>query len=277
MRPERSNVSSGGSIVRIRGRGALVELSSGHDVASSAVAPNGQQLPALTSIPARDLTVAHPESQSPAVEKGKGKKGRRKARAAWISFVGRIVAQVIGAAATIAFGLYMVNRAGQTSNVKKAIAAARSESPAAVATQPIAGRSVAVLPLQNFSSRADQEFFADGLTEALIAELTRVPDLRVISRTSSMAFKGQRAPLPDIARALGARFVVEGSIARDGDLVRVTAQLIDANRDEHVWADSYERPARHVLAVQSEVSAAIADSVRKALRSTKDAAGGLAQ
>jgi TolB-like protein len=271
MGAERSQVSSSGAIVRIRGRVLTGEEGPAYQDASSAVdrTMQGHRLPVL----------AHSASHVPAdreVKEAKGKKGRRKARAAWISFVGRIIAQVVGAAATIILGLYVVNRSGQTSNVKKALAAARSESRvSAPAVRPMGNRSVAVLPLENFSPDGNQQYFADSLTEAVIANLTQVSGLRVISRTSSMVFKGQRKSLPDIAQELGARYVIEGSIARDGDTVRVTAQLIDATRDEHVWAESYERPLGHPLAVQSEVSAAIADGVRKALQAVKELDAGL--
>jgi TolB-like protein len=273
MGAERTDVSSAGGIVRIRGR-ALTAEDSPASLATSAVGTvHGQKPLTLARSGPHDLTGLHPDidGATPPPGKGKGNKARRKARAAWISFVGRIIAQIVGAAATITFGLYVVNRTGQTANLKKALTAARGDTPASVpAPRPVGSRSVAVLPLQNFSPDRDQEYFADSLTEALIADLTQVSGLHVISRTSSMAFKGQRRSLPAIAQELGVRFVVEGSIARHGDRVRVTAQLIDAARDEHVWAQSYERTVRHVLAVQTEVSAAIAHGVRRALLSMKD-------
>jgi len=278
MGVERSQVSSAGAIVHIRGRVLTGDEPPPYLDASSAVERQGHTLPALAHSAPHDLSGLDQDIPQPdaAVERPKGKKGRRKARSAWISFVGRIIAQIVGAAATITFGLYVVNRSGQTSNVKKAFAAARSESRVSVpAARPMGNRSVAVLPLQNFSSDREQEYFADSLTEAVIANLSQVSGLRVISRTSSMVFKGQQKPLPDIAQELGARFVIEGSIARDRNTVRVTAQLIDATRDEHLWAENYERPLDRPLAVQSEVSAAIADAVRKALQSIKEMEAGL--
>jgi serine/threonine-protein kinase len=123
-------------------------------------------------------------------------------------------------------------------------------------------RSLAVLPLENLSGDPAQEFFADGMTEALIARLAQIRALRVISRTSAMQYKGARKPLPEIARALHVDAVVEGSVVRIGSRVRVTAQLIDAATDQHVWVQSYERDADDVLALQAEVAKAIAEEVR---------------
>ncbi len=122
-------------------------------------------------------------------------------------------------------------------------------------------RSIAVLPLENLSGDPDQDFFADGTTEALIATLARLDGLDVISRTSVMQYKGVRRSLPEIARELGVDAVVEGSIVRVGGRVRVTVQLIDARTDKHLWADSYEREVRDILKLQGELAHAIAREV----------------
>jgi serine/threonine protein kinase/Tfp pilus assembly protein PilF len=122
--------------------------------------------------------------------------------------------------------------------------------------------SIAVLPLENLSRHPDQEYFADGMTEALITNLAQIRALRVVSRTSVMQYKGARKPLPEIARALQADAVVEGAVARFGDRVRVTAQLIESATDRHLWARSYERNVRDVLALQAEVAQAIAEEIR---------------
>ena len=122
--------------------------------------------------------------------------------------------------------------------------------------------SIAVLPLANLTGLPEQEFFVDGMTEALISTLAQLRALRVISRTSIMRYKGTTVPLPEIARALDVDAVVEGSVTRSADRVRVTAQLIDARTDHHLWARSYERDAHDVLALQSEVARAIADEIR---------------
>jgi TolB-like protein/Tfp pilus assembly protein PilF/tRNA A-37 threonylcarbamoyl transferase component Bud32 len=127
--------------------------------------------------------------------------------------------------------------------------------------------SLAVLPLENLMGDPKQEYFVDGMTEALIADLGQISSLRVISRTSVMRFKGTRPPggLPEIARQLNVDAVIEGSVLRGGDRVRITAQLIDARADRHLWAESYERDLRDILALQSEVAGAIANKIQGAL------------
>jgi TolB-like protein/DNA-binding SARP family transcriptional activator/Flp pilus assembly protein TadD len=122
-------------------------------------------------------------------------------------------------------------------------------------------RRIAVLPLANLSGDTAQEYFADAMTEVLITELARVDEARVTSRTSVMQYKDVRKPLPEIARALNVDAVVEGSVMRVGDRVRVTAQLIRAANDEHLWADSYDRDVRDVLALQDEIARAIAKRI----------------
>jgi len=122
--------------------------------------------------------------------------------------------------------------------------------------------SIAILPLQNLSGDPRQEYFADAMTEELIADLGQVAALRVISRTSAMTYKDTKKTLPQIARELGVDTVVEGSVMREGKQVRITAQLIDAATDRHLWAHSYVRDLNNVLALQGEVAQAIADQVR---------------
>src|SRR5205814_8702563 len=112
-------------------------------------------------------------------------------------------------------------------------------------------RSLAVLPLENLSHDPEQEYFADGLTEALITTLAKIGDLRVVSRTSAMQYKGVHKPLREIARELEVDTIVEGTVLRAGRRVRITAQLIDARKDSHLWAESYERDLRNVLALQT--------------------------
>jgi adenylate cyclase len=122
--------------------------------------------------------------------------------------------------------------------------------------------SIAVLPLDNFSGDPNQEYFSDGLTDELTTDLATISALRVISRGSVMQYKGaHRPPTPEIAKALNVDAVVEGSVMRVGDKVRVTAQLIDAPNDKHLWAKSYERDSRDVLAMQDEVALAIAREI----------------
>jgi len=123
-------------------------------------------------------------------------------------------------------------------------------------------RALAVLPLENLSRDPEQEYFAEGLTEALITTLAKIGELRVVSRTSAMLYKGVRKPLREIARELEVDAIVEGTVLRAGRRVRVTAQLIDAPKEMHLWAESYERDLRDVLALQAEVAQAIAREIR---------------
>lgn len=126
-------------------------------------------------------------------------------------------------------------------------------------------QSLAVLPLVNLSGDSSQDYFADGMTEALITNLSKIRALKVISRTSVMQYKGARKPLPQIARELGVDGVLEGSVQRSGGRVQVTAQLINAATDTHVWAETYERDLRDVLVLQSEVASTVAREIRVAL------------
>ncbi|MCZ6776086.1 MAG: tetratricopeptide repeat protein [Ignavibacteria bacterium] len=121
--------------------------------------------------------------------------------------------------------------------------------------------SIAVLPLDNLSGNPKQEYFADGMTEALIADLSRISSLRVISRRSVMQYKGVHKPLTEIARELNVAAIVVGSVFQDGERVRITVQLIEAARDRHLWAKEYDRDLRDILALQSEVARAIAREI----------------
>ncbi|MBI3474800.1 MAG: winged helix-turn-helix domain-containing protein [Acidobacteria bacterium] len=137
-------------------------------------------------------------------------------------------------------------------------------------------RSLAVLPLENLSGDT-QDYFADGMTDELITDLAQISALRVISRTSVMPYKGARRPLPVIARELNVDAIVEGTVLHSGNQVRITAQLIQASTDKHLWAESYQGDLRNTLSLQKQVASAIADQIRieltpneqAALRSTK--------
>lgn len=133
---------------------------------------------------------------------------------------------------------------------------------------PSAITSVAVLPLENISGSPEQEYFADGLTESLITALAKMPGLRVISRTSVMQYKRARKTLPQIVSELRVEALVAGSVLRVGDRVRITAELIEATSDQHLWAESYERDLRDILNLQSEVAHAIAGEIRRTLSPT---------
>jgi TolB-like protein/DNA-binding winged helix-turn-helix (wHTH) protein/Tfp pilus assembly protein PilF len=125
--------------------------------------------------------------------------------------------------------------------------------------------SLVVLPLENLSGDKDQAYFADGMTDDLIANLAKIRSLRVISRSTAMAYKGTHKPLPQIANELSVDAVVEGTVMRVGNRVRITAELVQVSTDQHLWADTYESPIGDVLALQNRVSSAIVDEIRISL------------
>jgi TolB-like protein/DNA-binding winged helix-turn-helix (wHTH) protein/Flp pilus assembly protein TadD len=143
----------------------------------------------------------------------------------------------------------------------------RSRGPA-----PTGIRSLAVLPLDNLSGDASENYFADGMTDELITDLAQISALRVISRTSVMVYKGARKPLPQIARELNVDAIVEGTVLHAGDRVRITAQLIEASTDKHLWSQSYEGDLRDTLTLQKKVASAIADQIRINLTPREQAA-----
>ncbi len=130
----------------------------------------------------------------------------------------------------------------------------------AMANPPL--RSIAVLPLENLSGDPSQEYFVDGMTDELITDLAKVGALRVTSRTSVMRYKGAKKSLPEIARELNVDGIIEGSVVRSGNRVRITAQLLNGPTDRHLWAETYDRNLGDVLKLQSEVAEAIAQQVR---------------
>ena len=161
----------------------------------------------------------------------------------WIS------ATAIGAALAIAATLYALNVAGLRGRTFGNTAPPHIES-------------IAVLPLENLSGDPEQKYLADGMTEELITDLGRSSSLRVISRTSVMRYEGTRKSLPEIARELHVDAIVEGTVLRSGNKVRITANLLHAPTDRHLWAASYERDMRDVLTLQDEIATAIANQVR---------------
>ena len=132
-------------------------------------------------------------------------------------------------------------------------------------------RSIAVLPLQNLSGDPSQEFLADGMTEELITELSRIEPLRVISHTSVMDYKGTKKHLPEIAKELNVDSILEGSVIRENDNVRVTVQLLDGPADRHLWSEEYERPLNGVLNLQRDVAKAVASEIRVKLTPVQQA------
>jgi TolB-like protein len=147
------------------------------------------------------------------------------------------------------------------------------ETRATAGTAPaVEGKSVAVLAFANLSNDADNEFFSDGISEELINVLVRVPGLKVTARTSAFHFKGKNTPIPEIARQLGVAYVVEGSVRKAGDRVRITAQLIKAADGFHVWSDTFTRDLKDIFAVQDEIAGLIAKNLSLTLGATVRAA-----
>jgi len=143
--------------------------------------------------------------------------------------------------------------------------------------QPLTGtaipeKSVAVLPFTDLSEKHDQEYFSDGLTEELIDALTKVPNLRVPARTSSFSFKGKAVTIGEIARALGVTHVLEGSVRKSGERLRITAQLVRADNGYHVWSETYDRDARDIFAVQDDITRAVTGQLRTTLLGTEASA-----
>jgi TolB-like protein/cytochrome c-type biogenesis protein CcmH/NrfG len=140
------------------------------------------------------------------------------------------------------------------------------EAPSAdVGSKTIDLRSIAVLPFDNLSNDPENEYFSDGITEDILTHLSRIGSLRVTSRTSAMAYKGTRKQMGEIAAELSVGTVLEGSVRRAGDRVRVTAQLIDASTDKHLWADTYDRDLEDIFEVQSAIAEMIAGALRAEL------------
>lgn len=139
---------------------------------------------------------------------------------------------------------------------------ARQEGRAEMAMEAYGDHSIAVLPFANLSSDPEQEYFSDGITEEILNLLARVPDLRVISRTSAFSFKGRNLKAGEIARELQVRYILEGSVRRSDDRVRITTQLIEASSDRHLWAESYERPAGDIFAIEDEIAESVLPAIR---------------
>src|SRR5579885_3188263 len=121
--------------------------------------------------------------------------------------------------------------------------------------------SLAVLPLEDLSAEHSEEYLSEGLTDELITDLAKLPGFRIISRTSTMQYEGTRKTVPQIARELGVDEVVEGTVLRSGNRMRMRVQLIQGSTDEHVWAESYERDVRDILSLQSEVARSVAAQI----------------
>ncbi len=173
---------------------------------------------------------------------------------------------LVGVIALVA-GAWFAGR--QSAPAVTADAAARSEDGAradadatSTATTGPAPESIAVLPFVNMSSDPEQEYFSDGISEELLNLLAQIPDLQVTSRSSAFSFKNQDLDIPEIARRLNVAHVLEGSVRKSGDQVRITAQLIDARSDTHLWSNTWDRTLDDIFAVQDEIAADVAEQLQ---------------
>jgi serine/threonine protein kinase/TolB-like protein len=176
--------------------------------------------------------------------------------------------------ATMGYALYRESRSQVTVIGPKTLAVAAAPTTAStVAAFAPPAHSIAVLPFVNLSGDASQEYFSDGLTEELIDKLTNIADLRVPARTSSFYFKGKQATIADIAKALGVAHVLEGSVRKSGNRLRVTAQLIQADNGFHLWSETYDRQLDDIFNVQDEIATAVVGALKLKLleaSTTKD-------
>jgi TolB-like protein/Flp pilus assembly protein TadD len=179
---------------------------------------------------------------------------------------GRKLLAVAAVVAALALGLFLVQFARRVSTSKQ-------DSTAGAPAQSIPEKSIAVLPFSNLSAQADNGFFTDGIQDEILANLAKVADLKVISRSSVMVYKaGDPRNMREIGRQLGVAHLLEGSVQRTKNRVKVTAQLIDARTDGHLWAEQYDREIADVFAIQSEIAQAIAAQLRAKLSPTEKAA-----
>jgi TolB-like protein/Tfp pilus assembly protein PilF len=162
------------------------------------------------------------------------------------------------ALACFAIDRFLLDPVRDTARMRAAAEQARGEALAG----SFGDRSLAVLPFVDLSPGRDQEYFSDGISEELLNLLAKIPELRVTARTSAFSYKGKDVTIREIGRALGVAHVLEGSVRKAGDQVRVTAQLIDARSDTHLWSETYDRKLENIFAVQDEIAAAVVDELK---------------
>jgi TolB-like protein/DNA-binding winged helix-turn-helix (wHTH) protein/Tfp pilus assembly protein PilF len=205
-----------------------------------------------------EVVVQHPPTPrlEPGAETAEASKGSAPRRWAAIGFLAVLIL-------TLAY--YLVDRR----RLSTLTVSARTSTPVVTATpaisNPIPERSIAVVPFADLSEKKDQDYFADGMTDEIIYRLAKVPDLRVPARTSSFYFKGKATKISDMATQLGVANVLEGSIRRSGNRVRVIAQLVRADNGYQVWSQSYDRDSRDLFAVQDEIAASVAEAMKISL------------
>lgn len=203
---------------------------------------------------------------------------KSKVRSAWISFVGRILAQVVGATAAVLLAVMVLQSQANPARSADEASPSLVPAPATVGVDRVrrAPRevSVAVLPLDNFSGNSRNDALASALTEALIAALANEPGVRVLSRTSSAYYGRQGQSLTELARRMDVDWVVEGALVTQGGRSRVIVQLIDAPADEHAWAATYDRPTSDALSLQSSLAPPVAREIARVLTARRSREAG---
>jgi len=175
---------------------------------------------------------------------------------------GKRLDRVIMVVLALALGYFAFDKFALSVSREASIAeSAREEGRTEALVESFGEKSIAVLPFVDMSSEKDQEYMSDGIAEELLNLLAKVPNLRVISRSSAFSFKGKNLDIPEIARRLNVANILEGSVRKAGNQVRITAQLIDARSDTHLWSETYDRKLDDIFAIQDDISAAIVDSL----------------
>jgi len=175
-----------------------------------------------------------------------------------------VLVWTVGGVLVLAAG-YVVTERLLTSKHTQAV----TQSSAAAGVAAVSEKSIAVLPFTDMSEKKDQEYFSDGLSEDLIDLLTKVPDLHVPARASSFYFKGQHATIPEIAKALAVSYVLEGSVRKSGNTVRVRTELIRAENGYNIWSETYDRDLKDVFKVQDEIARQVVAALKVALPSVE--------
>jgi TolB-like protein/Flp pilus assembly protein TadD len=164
-----------------------------------------------------------------------------------------------------AFDKFVLDPARDAEELATATQEAHQEGRSEAIVESFGDRSIAVLPFVNMSSDPEQEYFSDGISEELLNLLAKIPELRVISRTSAFAFKGEKVDIPEVARKLNVAHVLEGSVRKSGNQVRITTQLIEARSDTHLWSETFDRTLDDIFATQDEIAIAVVDALKLTL------------
>ena len=175
---------------------------------------------------------------------------------------GLIILSLVLALGYFAFDKFVLTPQQQAQDLATATEEARREGRTEARVESYGDKSIAVLPFVNMSSDPEQEYFGDGIAEELLNRLAHIPQLRVISRSSAFSFKGTDIDIPTIARKLNVAHILEGSVRRSGDMIRITAQLIEAGSDTHLWSETFDRPFVDIFAIQDEVAAEVVRQLR---------------